>query len=143
MTLPFRISEAANLAVHATALLATGSNRDGYQPVAKLAAVLGVSESHLAKVVRRLVDAGFLESVRGAHGGFRLARDPGGITLLEVLEAVDGRLPEGGCLLGRSVCSGGCVFSEAASSVRTLLDESLGRLSVKDFASRVTVGGQS
>lgn len=49
-----------------------------------------VPREFMAKVLRDLVDAGLVHSVRGAGGGFQLARPPEAITFLEVIEAVDG-----------------------------------------------------
>jgi hypothetical protein len=46
----------------------------------------------LLKVLKPLADAGVLDSLTGRHGGFCLARPAKDITLLEVLEAVEGRL---------------------------------------------------
>jgi Rrf2 family protein len=46
----------------------------------------------MAKVLRRLVHAKLLESTRGAHGGFSLARPTSEITFLDVLEAIEGPL---------------------------------------------------
>lgn len=44
----------------------------------------------MAKVLRRLVDAGLLRSTRGVRGGFSLARPPTEITMLDVVEAIEG-----------------------------------------------------
>ncbi|MFN3477698.1 MAG: RrF2 family transcriptional regulator, partial [Candidatus Methylomirabilales bacterium] len=63
----------------------------------------------LAKIVRDLVKAGLVRSLRGRKGGVALARPASRITVLQVIEAVDGPLavnrcvPGGeGCLLSRS-----------------------------------------
>jgi len=63
----------------------------------------------LAKIVRDLVRAGLLESLRGRKGGVVLARPASRISVLQVIEAVDGPLalnrcvPKGGgCLLSQS-----------------------------------------
>jgi Rrf2 family protein len=50
----------------------------------------GLSESFLLKSLKPLVAAGVLRSVRGPGGGYRLARPARSITLLEVVEAVEG-----------------------------------------------------
>jgi Rrf2 family protein len=49
-------------------------------------------ERFLLKVLKPLVSAGILQSVRGPGGGYRLARPATKITLLEVVEAVDGHI---------------------------------------------------
>jgi len=72
--------------------------------VMELAGILDVSEAHLGKVLQRLTRQGFLISRRGPGGGFELARDPGEVTLLDVVSAIDGPLTAGPCLLGRPLC---------------------------------------
>src|SRR5262245_65907870 len=50
----------------------------------------GIPERFLLKVLKPLVSAGLLYSVKGPNGGYRLAKQPKEITILEVIEAVDG-----------------------------------------------------
>jgi Rrf2 family protein len=50
----------------------------------------GIPERFLLKVLKPLVSAQILLSVKGPNGGYRLARSSNDITLLEVIEAVDG-----------------------------------------------------
>jgi Rrf2 family protein len=63
-----------------------------------------IPRSFLAKILRRLVAAGLLESVSGVHGGFRLNRAPSAVTIRQVYEAVEGELALIDCLRG-DVCS--------------------------------------
>jgi Rrf2 family protein len=55
-----------------------------------LAHELGVSEKFLLKLLHPLARAGLLQSVRGPHGGYCLAKPARAITLLDVVEAVAG-----------------------------------------------------
>ncbi len=71
-----------------------------------IAREIGVSTTYLSKILQILVQAGFLKSVTGPGGGFALARAPGDISLLEVMETVEGPLPiRQRCVLGLSDCS--------------------------------------
>ena len=63
-----------------------------------------IPRSFLAKILRRLVAAGMLESVSGVHGGFRLSRPPTTVTIRQIYEAVEGELALIDCLRG-DVCS--------------------------------------
>ncbi len=96
------ISDRASLAVHLMLTLALEPESRRTTP--EVARALGVSENHLAKVRQRLAREGLLEASRGPAGGARLARAPEAITLLDVIEAVEGPLTEPTCLLGAPVC---------------------------------------
>jgi Rrf2 family protein len=50
----------------------------------------GIPSEFLLKVLKQLATAGLLHSNKGPHGGYRLARPAKAITLLEIVEAVDG-----------------------------------------------------
>jgi len=48
-----------------------------------------VPKSFLAKIFQSLAKGGLVQSVRGAHGGFRLAKSPSEITVLQILQCVE------------------------------------------------------
>ena len=50
------------------------------------------------KLMGRLAQAGLLASARGTGGGFRLARDPGAISLADIVEAVEGPIAMTACV---------------------------------------------
>jgi Rrf2 family protein len=59
----------------------------------------------LAKIVSQLSVKGILDAMRGASGGVRLARPPAEITLLEVIEAIDGEISLNRCVLNEEACT--------------------------------------
>jgi len=59
-------------------------------PLNELAEATGVQESFLSKILQRLVHQGMLVSQRGSGGGFLLNRAPDQVSLLDVLEAIEG-----------------------------------------------------
>src|SRR5581483_1574361 len=59
-------------------------------PAARLAEYHGIPPAYLAKHLQAMAQAGIVESTAGRKGGYRLARAAGEITLLEVVDAVDG-----------------------------------------------------
>jgi len=71
----------------------------------EIAECSGVPRPYLAKIITALVRAGILVSKRGIGGGIALAREPGAISLLQVVEAVEGPAWLGECLLGLDECS--------------------------------------
>jgi Rrf2 family protein len=66
-----------------------------------IAEARGIPEGFLLKLLKPLVDVGILKSVKGPNGGYRLARAPKDITLLEVVEAVDGPIRGDAPAVGR------------------------------------------
>jgi Rrf2 family protein len=132
MANPLRLSEAANLAVHSCAVLAASEGRIS---AGRLAGMMDVSPSHLAKVLQRLAGEGILESARGAAGGFRLARPADSVSLLDLVETVDGPLEGGGCLLGKPMCGrASCLFTDLMDRSADLLRKRLETTTLADFA---------
>lgn len=74
-----------------------------------LAELQGVSVEYVAKLFTRLQKAGLLTATEGAKGGFSLARPAGRITMLDVVEAIDGEKKLFDCQEIRGRCA---VFGE-------------------------------
>lgn len=105
------LSQTASYAVRAAIHLAEHSamQRGGRdeRPVrgGEIAAAVGLPRNYLSKILHQLTRAGVLISERGPHGGFRLAAAPEEIPLAEILEAVEPRVLDRRCLLGRPDCT--------------------------------------
>lgn len=84
-----KLSEGVEWAVHCAVVLALLPPKSTL-PAARLAEYHGVPEAYLAKHLQSLSRAGVVEAVPGPRGGYRLARPPRDISVLEVVEAVDG-----------------------------------------------------
>jgi len=91
-----RLSDGVEWGVHVCTLLAV-LPPDRSLPAAKLAEYHDVPAAYLAKHLQSLARAGVLETVKGPRGGYRLARPAGAITLLDVVEAIDGDEPAFRC----------------------------------------------
>ncbi|HEY3446292.1 MAG TPA: Rrf2 family transcriptional regulator [Myxococcales bacterium] len=130
-----KISEAANLGMHALMLMAS----EPLRPLAVKQAIqtLEVSENHLAKVLQRLVHAGLVTSTRGPKGGFLLSRAPDQITLLDVFEALEGPLTDHTCLLGKPVCSEGCMLGNYVTKATRKFRKQLERTRLSDLAGAI------
>ena len=90
------------------------SGRDAVVPIGELARRREIPVQFLEQLFAVLRRAGVLRSQRGVKGGYSFARDPGEITVLEVVELLDG--PVG-------VDSEG-VFADAAAAARDVLRRS-------------------
>jgi Rrf2 family cysteine metabolism transcriptional repressor len=121
------------------------ARRGGVQPVAlaEIAEHEGLPLAYLEHLVARLRRAGLVESRRGAHGGYLLARGAAQITMAEVVEALEGRiapiecissLPDGtiGCTReagGDHVCTSKVLWTRVRGAiVRTLQETTLAEL---------------
>ncbi|MBB3233341.1 RrF2 family transcriptional regulator [Phyllobacterium endophyticum] len=81
-----------------------------------LAEFQGISPSFLAKIFPKLEKAGIVSASEGIKGGYLLARQPGDITVLEVVDAIEGRKPLFDCQEIRGRCA---VFRERPPSWAT------------------------
>ena len=100
-----KLSRTVAYAVQATLQLAQ-SGSSAPVPCSQLAADGQMPERFLLQILRNLVNHGILRSARGVDGGYTLDRQPDEISLLNVIEAIDGpltpNLPTGGGLSKRS-----------------------------------------
>ncbi len=95
------LSEAASLAIHSMVMIAQS---DIHINVNILAREMGASRNHLAKVLQQLVKHNYLKSIRGPSGGFMLNVKPNSITLLDIYEAIEGKIESSVCPLDRQIC---------------------------------------
>lgn len=98
-----QITRQADYAVRAVLHLAR--NRDQRTATSMIAEKQRIPPSFLAKIVSQLSIAGLLHTSRGARGGVSLARTPNEITLLEVIEAIDGPIQLNQCVGDTGACS--------------------------------------
>lgn len=91
-----KLSDGVEQAIHSVTMLA-GLEADAVLSAASLAEFHGVSVSYLLKHLQALSAAGILATVPGPKGGYRLARAPGSISLLDIVLAVEGPAPAFRC----------------------------------------------
>jgi Rrf2 family protein len=86
-----KLSRTVAYAVQATLQLAE-SKSTAPVPCSQLAADGAMPERFLLQILRHLVTHGILHSTRGVEGGYTLERSPDRISLLDLIEAIDGPL---------------------------------------------------
>ena len=91
-----KLGEGVEHAIHSVALLAT-LQPGRVLPAAALAEFHGISPSYLLKHLQALSGVGILATVPGPNGGYRLAKSPDKVTLLDIVLAVDGTQPAFRC----------------------------------------------
>ncbi len=116
------------LALQAILFLAS-NEREEPTKGASLAAQVGTTASYLPEVMRPLVQAGWVSSDPGPLGGYALATDPQSITLLMLIEAVEGPTRDDRCVLrgtpcpAEDVCAVHGAWSRAREALLVELDE--------------------
>jgi Rrf2 family protein len=96
---------------------------DGRVPTATISEAEGIPLPFLTKVISRLATAGLVTTSRGMGGGVSLARPADEVTLLQVVEAVDGPIMLNHCLLRPGTCE-----RESLCSAHDVWAEIQGRL---------------
>lgn len=103
-----QITRQADYAVRAVLYLAQIGS-DQRAATSQIAQEQSIPPSFLAKIVSQLSVAGILQTSRGARGGVSLARPPEQISVLEVVEAIDGPILLNECVAENGA---GCTFGE-------------------------------
>ncbi|TQV83614.1 RrF2 family transcriptional regulator [Denitrobaculum tricleocarpae] len=91
-----KLGDGVEQAIHSVTLLAA-LPAEGVLSAAALAEFYGVSTSYLLKHLQALSGAGIVHAVSGPSGGYRLAKTPEKITLLDIVLAVEGPEPAFRC----------------------------------------------
>src|ERR1700735_999224 len=84
-----QLNEGVEWAAHCAALLAA-LPEGATLPAARLAEYHGIPAPYLAKSLQALTRAGLVESTTGRQGGYRLGRPAAAISLLDIVEAIEG-----------------------------------------------------
>jgi Rrf2 family protein len=99
-----QITRQADYAIRAVLHLARAGNNDRAATSA-IAKEQKIPPSFLAKIISQLSIAGLLHTSRGARGGVTLAREPRDISLLDVVEAIDGPIQLNECVGNDGACN--------------------------------------
>jgi len=98
------LSKTGDYAVRAALALAASYDDSRYVTIAEVADRMDLPRTFTPQVLGMLARAGVASSKAGRGGGYRLARDPRGITMLEVVEAAEGSLVNERCTLRGGPC---------------------------------------
>jgi Rrf2 family protein len=109
-----------------------------YAGAARIAEVIAAPQNYLGKLLKALADEGLVESQKGLGGGFRLARDPKEISLLDVVEPIEHFSRWSGCILGRPECSerDPCAIHDRWKAVRDAYLRMLKRTTLAELVAR-------
>jgi Rrf2 family protein len=104
----------------------------------ELAERLDTSAGFLAQAMTPLVDRGWVHSEPGPAGGYLAATDPGDVSVLDVIEAVEGPTETTRCVLEDRACASGgnCALHTPWSRARSQLLAELSSTPLSDLARR-------
>ena len=110
-----------------------------------IAARQGISEKYLEQIISMLHKGGYVKSVRGAQGGYRLAKDPGACTVGMILRLTERSMAPVACLEGGTeecercdTCGTLAVWKELYDAVNGVIDG----VTIADLADRSRKSGQ-
>lgn len=135
-----RLPESLEWALHCTASLAQMPGET--VSTARLAEHFGLPPAYLAKQLALLVRAEVLAGATGPRGGFRLARAPSEITVLEIVEAISGRAnpyqcreirQQGRGALPPEQCQERCVIAATMDRAHAAWRDNLAAVTVADL----------
>jgi Rrf2 family protein len=140
-----RIVEIVESAAHVCVVLAMLPSGRGL-PAARLAEFHDLSATSVAKQLQQLSGAGVVVGTKGRSGGYRLAKPPHEITLLDIVQAVDGEIEGFKCqeVRRKGPCAGRssdypavCAIAGAMRKAEAAWRDSLEATTLADLCSRV------
>ena len=103
---------------------------------AQLAELTGLNQPTVAKVAKTLVAAHMLDTQRGVHGGYRLARQASIISLVQIVEAMEGPIAVNDCVDGTqdsNITNNCCFVSQNWNRVNLAIRNALDDVSLEDL----------
>ncbi len=128
----FSVSAKTQYAIRAMSYLATHGGRSATS--AEIASAESIPSKYLEGIMSLLKTSGLVDSERGKHGGYRLAADPASITMLSIVEALDGSVKPVTCVDAIGACAQGqgCQPRKFWIGLKGAIDEYLGERTLKD-----------
>ena len=130
----FKLNRMTDYAILVLGILA--HRRGEILTAAQLAELTGLNQPTVAKVAKTLVAADMLDTQRGVHGGYRLARQPSIISLVQIVEAMEGPIAVNDCVDGAqdsSIANNCCFVSQNWNRVNLAVRNALDDVSIEDL----------
>jgi Rrf2 family protein len=129
------LTRRADYAIRTTICLAREGG-DRLIPAPAIARQMEVPGRFLPQIMQDLVRAGLVEGAPGRGGGYRLTRSPSRVSLLEVIEAVEGDVRRRTCVLRADACAPdrACGVHDLFASAQDALLDRLAQATVRDAA---------
>ncbi len=141
------ISNTCKYAVRSVIYLAIYSKNNEKIGIKKISEELDLPGPFLGKIMQTLAKNKLLNSIKGPHGGFSLAKDPYQISLYDIVEIIDGTDVFNECLIGVRICIHNpehevfCPFYKRSHEVRRQLIKVFREQTIGDFADGINKSG--
>jgi Rrf2 family protein len=99
----FKLSKKADYGLIAVKHLATHRNAHACS-ANEISEEYGISTTLMAKVLQKLARQGLVAAKHGSSGGYQLAKEPGQISALDVISAIDGPVLITSCITSHGIC---------------------------------------
>jgi Rrf2 family transcriptional regulator, iron-sulfur cluster assembly transcription factor len=100
------LSNSCRYGIRAVIYLASQPLSGGKTGIKKISSDLDLPKPFLAKILQQLAKQKILSSSKGPHGGFSLLKDPRKITLLDIVNTIDGNDVFTNCVMHNGSCEG-------------------------------------
>lgn len=128
------ISEAASLAIHSLAIIASSTVRLNAK---KISEILHVSQNHLAKILQILAKNEYLESNRGPGGGFTFKKKADQISMLEIYQLIEGNVECQFCGITENHCPFiTCIFGGKPDKLTNEFVEYMANTKISDLKTK-------
>ena len=132
-----QISRKSDYAIRGMVYLASRP-ADRMSMLSDIAAEMDIPQTFLAKIFQQFNKLGLVKSYRGAGGGFRLGRPAAKISLLEIVEAVEGPIIPNRCIMAPGTCNRDktCTVHPVWKDVQKGMRNTLAKVSLKRLAGK-------
>lgn len=137
-----KISTKGRYALRLMLDLAQHCNEQDYISIKKVSQRQDISEKYLEQIVAQLSRAGFVKSIRGALGGYRLVMEPKDYTVGMILRQIEGNLSSVSCLEDNpNKCRrcNNCVTLEVWQQINDAVDAVIDNITLQDLVERQQV----
>ncbi|EEG09555.1 SUF system Fe-S cluster assembly regulator [Pseudogulbenkiania ferrooxidans] len=133
----------SRLTDYGTVIMAHMAREPGHvYSAAELAGAVGVALPTASKILKTLARKALLHSLRGAHGGYLLARPPREISIAQVIDALEGPFGVTECSVAAGLCpqENACALRRHWQRIDRALRQTLDGLTLEDMTQPVPAG---
>lgn len=138
------LSNTTKYAIRAVIYLSINAREGEKIGIKKISADLGIPTPFLGKIMQSLAKHKMLSSTKGPHGGFGLGRKSSEISLMDIVEIIDGKDGFNDCIIRLESCTKGekhCPMHSKYSQIRSELKDFFENKTVEELALEIKESG--